>query len=205
MTKIPYDITYYARRQLIKKITRVALLTVAIAVFFVFLGSSIFGERCPLWLTILLSTLITLLPFLLSGLPRRLFDRSFEGVIKKIDAKKVSRTSGRGGVRNGYGALMGANAPRTTTIMINRRYSLLIACADGKERRVTIGEYSSGDSIVASLYHIGDTVGHVAGTQGVYYIKQQNIHTRLCIICGAHGSSADTSCHYCGMPYVLPE
>ena len=65
MTKIPYDITYYVRRQLIKKIVWVAVLTAALAVFFAFFGAAIFGERCPLWLVAIFSALITLLPFLL--------------------------------------------------------------------------------------------------------------------------------------------
>ena len=207
MTKIPYDITYYVRRQLIKKIVWVAVLTAALAVFFAFFGAAIFGERCPLWLVAIFSALIALLPFLLSGLPRRLLDSSFEGVIKKIEVKQVSRNSHRGGVRVGTAVRHSLHNPgrSATVIELHHRYTLLIACEDGKERRVTLGTSFSGGNIIASLYHVGDTVGHVAGTQGVYYIKQQNIHTRLCIICGSHGSSEDTSCHYCGMPYVLPE
>lgn len=207
MTPIPYSITHYVRKCLIRKIVWVALLTAALAVLFSLFGREIFGDRASPALIAVLSVLLCLVPFFASGLPKRLFDRSFEGEVVEITSKLSHKGTGRGGRRitDAPRGMYGRGGVYVQYARI-RTYYLTVKAPSGKRHRVPIGSVSvMQHNPLASLYHIGDRVGHVAGTEGVYLLRGQNISFRHCIICNSHGSVDDTSCNCCGMPYVIPQ
>ena len=208
MTPIPYSITHYVRKRFIRKIVTVAILTAALAVLFSLFGREIFGESAHPAFIAVASVLLCLLPFFISGLPKRLLDRSFEGEVVEITSKLSHKGTGKGG-RRIIDAPRGIYGPRGGVYVQYARirtYSLVVETEGGKRRRVPIGSVSVAQhNPFASLYHIGDKVGHVAGTEGVYVIHGQNNAFRHCIICDTHGSITDTSCNCCGMPYVIPK
>ena len=208
MTPIPYSITYYVKKRLIRKIVTVALLTAALAVLFSLYGREIFGEAAHPALIAVLSVVLCLVPFSASGLPKRILDRSLEGEVVEITSKLSHKGTGKGGrritdaPRRMYGPRGGVYVQYARI----RTYYLVVETEGGKRRRVPIGSVSvTQHNPFASLYHIGDKVGHVAGTEGVYVIHGQNNAFRHCIICDTHGSITDTSCNCCGMPYVIPK
>ncbi len=207
MTPIPYSITYYVKKCLIRKIVTVVLLTAALAVLFSLYGREIFGESASPALIAVLSVALSLVPFLVSGLPKRLLDRSLEGEVVEITSKLSHKGTGRGGRRitDAPRGLYGRGGVYVQYARI-RSYYLVVKTENGKRRRVPIGSVSvMQHNPFASLYHIGDRVGHVAGTEGVYVIHGQNNSFRHCIICDTHGSTDDTECNCCGMPYVIPK
>ena len=205
MTPIPYSITYYVRKRLIRKIAWVVLATAALAVLFSLYGREIFGERAAPAFIAVVSVLLCLVPFFASGLPKRLLDRSFEGVVKEIKSEVRVKYGHRGG-RSIYAPPRNVTAPTGASRQVLRihHYFLLVETDDGKLRRVSVADVLSGNPI-SHLYAVGDCVGHLAGTTGVYLIKAKNVYIRHCIICDSHGSADDTSCNCCGMPYVIPQ
>ena len=177
MTPIPYSITYYVKKRLIRKIVTVALLTAALAVLFSLYGREIFGEAAHPALIAVLSVILCLVPFSASGLPKRILDRSLEGEVVEITSKLNHKGTGRGGRRitDAPRGMYGRGGVYVQYARI-RTYYLVVETEGGKRRRVPIGSVSvTQHNPFASLYHIGDT----------------------------HGSITDTSCNCCGMPYVI--
>ena len=199
MPDIPYAITYYARRRLIRKTVAVSLLTLGLLLLFIFFGRDILGDKIPPVPYFIVSAVIVLLPMLLSRLPWLLLDRSFTGKVTGLRVKTSLKPTGRGGIRIDKATRMPTHGNASRQYWVVRSYSLPVETEGGKRRHIPIT-----DEAAAKSFRVGDVVGHVKGTNGAYLISGGGsaLRPRPCIVCSAMGSPDATECNCCGMPYV---
>lgn len=199
MTEIPYAITYYARREMLKRTVTVSLLTLGLLLVFLFFGRDILGEKLPPLPFALITAAIVLCPLIFSRLPALLLDRSFSGKVTGLRVKTTIKPTGRGGVRIDRATRLPTHGNSSRQYLLVRNYSLTVLTKDGKRRHIPITAEAAAKS-----FRVGDTVGHVRGTCGAYLIDGEGstLRPRPCIICSAMGSPDATECNCCGMPYV---
>ena len=199
MTEIPYAITYYARRQTVKRTVTVSLLTLGLLLLFIFFGRDILGDKLPPVPYYLILAVIVLLPALLSRLPALLLDRSFTGKVTGLRVKTTIKPTGRGGVRIDRATRLPTHGNTSRQYLLVRYYSLTVRTEEGKRRHIPITAEAAAKS-----FRVGDVVGHVRGTCGAYLIDGEGsaLRPRPCLICSTMGSPDATECNCCGMPYV---
>lgn len=141
-----------------------------------------FKSAGPLTMTVI----IYVLPFIISGVPLKLIDKSWYGKIISIETESVKdRNSGSEPVdRNHF-----------------LKQTALIKTSKGKlyEKKI----YDEGTLLHENggeVYSVGDTVAHIYGTDYLVPIRDKN-DTKKCVVCaycGCKSPGGTTECHNCG-------
>lgn len=127
---------------------------------------------------------IYFVPFVLSGIPMKLFDRDWYGEIIKLELKN--------------------NPPEKIDnhSMMPIKQKALIRSRDGKLYEWKIfdeGEYFYGER--EHVYNIGDSVIHVRGTDYITpIIKEGEKSPIVCVVCGNKSQNGTEFCRHCGYP-----
>ena len=145
-------------------------------------------------LRIMFYVIFLLIPFIITGVPFKLIDKSWSGTITKVEIKENLGTKSN---------------PRYVYVYPKQDLILTIRREDGKEIQKTVlslvEKFEPGiDSshIGKTFYHshkynIGDRVYKYYGFKHLYLVPESYQNTKICICCGSPNKTEDKSCWYC--------
>ena len=136
-------------------------------------------------LRILFYILLLSIPFLVTGIPFKLIDRSWSGTVTSVIVEENLKASGAG-------------RPR-----LHKSHDLILTIRtdDGKEISHTILSFVSPSS--GKVHHhenkivIGDRIYKYYGFKYPYVIPQKHHASKICIICGAKNDVDKKCCWHC--------
>lgn len=184
---LPEDIRKVVVSSVAKRVIPCIILEFIVLWYVVFFGEMSF-KMVGIEVRILIYIVLILLPFIITGVPLKLIDRSWKGEIVGINVKMglVRSVNGKG-VRDGS------------------YLSLQIKRDDGKIVDHTVSVFSLGYTMQSSRaksefaeddYAVGDKVYHYYGIKRLLIIHKDN--SRECVICGSNNPESNAKCFYCG-------
>jgi hypothetical protein len=184
---LPEDIRKTVTLSVAKRVIPCAVLEFIMLWYVIFFGEMSF-RMVGIEVRILIYIVLILLPFIITGVPLKLIDRSWKGEIIGINVKMglVRSVNGKG-VRDGS------------------YLSLQIKRDDGKIVDHTVSVFSLGYTMQSSRaksefaeddYAVGDKVYHYYGIKRLLIIHKDN--SRECVICGSNNPDKNDRCFYCG-------
>ena len=178
--KLPQDLQKYIRSRILKRLSVLIILIAAIGTLLFFLGDRIFDFENT-GLKILCYAVTLLIPFWLSGVPAKLIDSTWSGKI--VDINTELTTGSESSVK-----------PSQETLYTQRNVYLTVVTPDGRTVRRRV--YSGRDD-TSSLWHIGDTVFHLYGTDQTVVIPRGAAASVSCPVCGRSCDVNDVRCTGC--------
>lgn len=145
-------------------------------------------------LRVLFYILILIIPFLVTGVPLKFIDSSWSGTITEIKIKENLGTSSH---------------PQYVHVHKKEDLILVIKRDDGKELEHTVLSLverhrpgGDGTPIGKIFYHdtkyaVGDRVHKYYGFKHLYFVSQNHLNTKNCIVCGSQNGITENSCWYC--------
>lgn len=145
-------------------------------------------------LRILFYVIILLIPFLITGVPLKLIDKSWGGTITAIKVKENLGTT--------------AN-PRYVHVYQKEDLILTIKKDDGKEIEHTVLSLTEGNKSETNgtpkgkifyhthKYNVGDRAYKYYGFKYLYFVPKSYQDCRNCIRCGSQNNMQDATCWYC--------
>ncbi len=190
---IPEDLRAYAEKMFFRKFAPFVILETLFIVVLIFFGDSIFGiidGRAAITVCYII-TLI--LPFLITGFPFKLIDRTIYGVVENIEVVQA----------------MTAYKDSAEGMMTCDNLVIHIKNYDGKAIKRTVKKSSADgdnkdrglheDRYLSDRYAIGDKVFHLYGTKRYVRIGQDSID---CAICDCRNDTSSDTCRSCGYTLV---
>ncbi len=191
---LPKDLKIYCRKQILKRAVPCAILTVVFATILLLGGSIIFNTDNKVLQTSCY-TVVMLFPFAITGVPHKLIDRSWTGIVTEICVKEKTGTYTAGG---------GKAFPYVKNVIC-----LKVRKDNGKEKYIFAREFgvrshagfsvpNEGD-VTQHLdeYSVGDQVYHFYGLKH-YYIVKKNSEMVDCVVCGSQNPKERSNCLSCG-------
>ena len=157
-----------------------ALLAVFGTILF-FLGERIFNFD-NVGLKILCYIITLLIPFRISGVPAKLIDSTWRGQVTDINVDLTTDSDS-------------PSKPTRETLYTKRTVYLTVVTPEGKTVRHKV--YSGPDD-VSVVWHIGDSVFHLYGTDKVVVLPDGKSDTVACPVCGSSESAHAEHCTGCG-------
>ena len=184
---LPEDIRKIVTRSVAKRVIPCIILEFILLWYVIFFGEMSF-RMVGIEVRILIYILLILLPFIITGVPLKLIDRSWKGEIIGIN------------VDMGLNRSVNGKGVREVSYLV-----LKIKRDDGKIVDHTVSVFSLGYTMQSSRaksefaeddYAVGDKVYHYYGIKRLLIIHKDN--SRECVICGSNNPEKNDRCFYCG-------
>ena len=172
-------------RFVMKRVLPCTILWVIITAVLIFWGEPIFQTN-NLAFRIVCYVIVLLVPFLATGIPLELIDRTFYGTIKKVMVTTTAE----------HDAL--SRPQRAHVYTSKNTIRLTVEAPDGKLIRKTVHSGRAEKQEFLDTYHEGDTVLHVYGTHTTVVLPKPSDTTVTCAVCGNSNSVTDDTCRECG-------
>ena len=184
---LPEDIRKIVTRAVAKRVIPCIILEFILLWYVIFFGEMSF-RMVGIEVRILIYIVLILLPFIITGVPLKLIDRSWKGEIIGIN------------VDMGLNRSVNGKGVREVSYLV-----LKIKRDDGKIVDHTVSVFSLGYTMQSSRaksefaeddYAVGDKVYHYYGIKRLLIIHKDN--SRECVICGSNNPEKNDRCFYCG-------
>ena len=182
--RLPQDLQHFARRKVLRRVVPCALLFIAFAVVLVLWGDIVFPIK-DTFNKVVVYTVVMLLPFVFTGVPFKLFDRTFFG---KVEGIEIDTRWNKG--------------TRHERSYITNTYILTVRTTDGKvieQKGLTTGKKLEHTETV---YKVGDGVFHLYGSKHVVVFPETSESTLICPVCGSLNNADGKKCYNCGHTLV---
>ena len=127
---------------------------------------------------------VMILPFVLTGVPHKLVDRTYHGIVTKVDV--VTTFDNKSSVK-----------PTREGIYTKNIIFLTVLLDNGKTVRKKVYEGGTKTGQHLSTYNEGDTVFHLYGTN-ITIVLPDNTDTNVqCAVCGASNEKNIDKCRIC--------
>ena len=188
---IPDDVKRYARKKRyirygIRILAFLALMAFAIWQVFI-VGDETF-ERVDLKGRIIGKTVILVAPFLIMGIPWKLRDRSYIGIVKTPIVKTF------------WGHLGNTKEQNKD---FNSLYLVIDTPFSKKDKKKRISTAESKYLQHLDVYRKGDVIYRLDGANYAFRFPTEDDGRRVCVICGLQGHEGWTACHVCGYNYIV--
>ncbi len=185
---LPADLSRFAKKQFLKRVIPCAFLFIAILLALIFWGDAIVPTDNPI-VRVIVSTLLSLIPFLIFGIPWKLIDRTYRGEILRVDIKTT--------VDN-------ASSIHPTRELLYRKNTIYlhVLLEGGQTVRRKVYE---GDARLAQhldTYHAGDRVFHLYGSQVTVKLLESADTAVQCAACGNISHTESVVCEVCGRTLI---
>ena len=195
--KLPASLKRRRNQRIIIRIVSCILLLAFVLVVMFLWGRQIFpipDDTIGDIFRIILYVLLSLLPFVITGVPKKLIDRSFSGTVTAVEIKETTGTYTVGG----------RPWPYTKEDMI-----LTIKKDDGKSIKfnvLSLGVKENHWRFVSVLgkiehhtteYNVGDRVHKYYGYKHLYVEPAKTQDSKQCIVCGVKNPLQSTVCWDC--------
>lgn len=122
---------------------------------------------------------------LLTGVPFKLFGKSWQGEISKVEVKT--------GTDSDFPIM-----PTRETQYTANRVAITVKTTNGKLiRKVASKNNAKHSQSIVDAYEVGDYVIHVSGAKHMALLKKNPKHLR-CVMCGLNSPATEKSCTACG-------
>ena len=184
---LPEDIRKIVTRSVAKRVIPCIILEFILLWYVILFGEMSF-KMVGIEVRILIYIALILLPFIITGVPLKLIDRSWKGEIVAIN------------VDMGLDRSVNGKGVREVSYLV-----LKIKRDDGKIVDHTVSVFSLGYTMQSSRaksefaeddYAVGDKVYHYYGIKRLLIIHKDN--SRECVICGSNNPEKNDRCFYCG-------
>lgn len=184
---LPEDIQRKVVNSIIKKVFPCIVLEIIIVLYIVFWGEKSF-KMVDLGVRVLIYVVLIIVPFVVTGVPLKLIDRSWKGEIVAINVNMglVRSVNGRG-VRDGSYLIL--KIKRDDGKIIEHTLNVFTYANAMKSNRAR-SEFAEDD------YAVGDKVYHYYGIKRLLIIHKDK--SRECVICGANNPEHNDRCFNCG-------
>lgn len=184
---LPDDIQRKVVNSIIKKVFPCIVLEIIIVLYIVFWGEKSF-KMVDLGVRVLIYVVLIIVPFVVTGVPLKLIDRSWKGEIVAINVNMglVRSVNGRG-VRDGSYLIL--KIKRDDGKIIEHTLNVFTYANAMKSNRAR-SEFAEDD------YAVGDKVYHYYGIKRLLIIHKDK--SRECVICGANNPEHNDRCFNCG-------
>ncbi|MBP3315149.1 MAG: hypothetical protein J6M03_04945 [Clostridia bacterium] len=184
---LPEDIRKIVTRSVAKRVIPCIILEFIMLWYVIFFGEMSF-RMVGIEVRILIYIVLILLPFIITGVPLKLIDRSWKGEIVAINVDMGLDRSvyGRGVREVSYLVL---KIKRDDGKVIEHTMSVFSHSTAMKSNRAR-SEFAEDD------YAVGDKVYHYYGIKRLLIIHKDK--SRECVICGSNNPEKNDRCFYCG-------
>ena len=187
---IPPDVKKYAlKKRNIRRFFRILvfLALMAFAVWQVFIVGDETFERVTLIRRIIGSAVILVAPFIIMGIPWKLKDRSYIGIVKVPIVKTF------------WGHLGNTKEHNKD---FNSLYLVIDTPFDKKDMKKKISTAESKYLQHLDVYRKGDVIYRLDGANYAFRFPTEEDGRRVCVICGLQGHEGWKSCNVCGYNYI---
>ena len=196
--RLPNDIVKYINRKVARCVIIFVILE-SIAIGISILSWEYLATNTNIVFHICILFFLYIIPFFASGLPFKLIDKSWSGVVTKVFIKEETGTYTSGGSRS---------FPYVKNVIY-----LQVQKDNGKEVRVVAREFGTrshagfpvpneGDvTMHLDEYCVGDRVYHFYGLKHNYIVKNKS-EIIECVICGSHNQKERSDCLNCGYTLI---
>ena len=188
--KIPEDIRRYCRKKLMKSVIPCVLLLAVMLTAIILHESSLTAEDKE-GKRILLYMVMLAIPLAISKLPYKQQDRTWTGTVE--DAWLEEKSEKKPALKQ----------PLKTEELFKRISVMLdVKLDNGKKIRIEairdLEKYERGIKGPRYAYKPGQRVLHVAGTDYIQIVPDENRTAINCIVCGDNNPKENEKCHACG-------
>lgn len=190
--RVPRDIRRYVLWRVLSRVVPCALMILTAVLALMFFDDVFFGaadKPFRVQSQMLGYTVVVIVPLLITGVPFKLIDRSFEG---KVEAVHVYTT---------------VEDPRRALHMSNAQYQrlnvrLTVRTQDGYRLKRSVAKSKMVDKRILNWYHEGDEVLHLYGTRYTVVLPDDFRAPVRCVICGKKSGYGDVRCPECGYSLI---
>lgn len=187
---VPDDVKRYARKKRfirygIRILCFLALMAFAVWQIFI-VGDETFERVTPIR-RIIASIVILAAPFLIMGIPWKLRDRSYIGIVKTPIVKTF------------YGSKTNL---RESNKAFNSLYLVIDTPFSKKDKKKRISTAESKYLQHLDVYRKGDVIYRLDGANYAFRFPTDEDGRRVCVICGLQGHEGWKSCKVCGYNYI---
>lgn len=187
--QIPKDWKKFARTSFLKRIIPCFVLLVVLAVALIIWGNSVFQTSNKAF-QITCYVVVLLLPFVFTGVPFRLIDKTYCGQIERVDIKTTVDSAS-------------SVKPSRECLYEKNTIYLTVKTSNGKLVYQKTYEGVSGLQQHLATYQVGDVVFHLYGTKRTVVIPKEDDMQVQCVVCGTLNDKKDKTCGCCG--HTLPQ
>lgn len=197
--KLPKDISGHVKKKIIKRLSYLSALIVAFAAVNVYLWNGFKDMNTVARTSILIISII--LPFVISGVPMKMIDRSWRGEVISTEIKEETGVYMHGGQ---YAT------PYTKHIIIlnvkkdNGEIGKVKAAEYGTKNRLRGEEVPNEGDIQHHMndYREGDLVYHFYGIPHNLVVSSEIHRPTNCVMCGCRNPKSDVKCFNCGYTLI---
>lgn len=181
---LPKDLQTYCKKKILKHVIPCAILIFAFAIILALWGNIIFNTNNKAF-QISCYIVVMLIPFAITGVPFKLIDSTYCGIVKKVDI--VTTTDNDSAVK-----------PTREHLYLKNTICLNIEKPNGK--LIYKKAYSTRANLQQNLntYNEGDLVFHLYGTNRIVILPDLNESTVHCAVCGSSNNIENDKCRDCG-------
>ena len=184
--RLPEDMKDFVRKSILKRVIPCAMLLVLFATFLILWGERAFNTGNNISWRIFYYGLTLALPFIITGVPFRLIDRTYLGTVESIEIKSAVVLDNDRSVR----------VERHHWYSKNDVYLNVLTYEGKRIEKHVYGEHAKNVSQLEK-YKVGDTVFHLYGTKEVVTLPTAaDTHVR-CAVCGRVNDIAERHCKVC--------
>ena len=191
---LPNDIVRYVNRKIARCVIIFVLLE-SIAIGINILSWEYLATNTNIVFHICILLFLCIIPFFASGLPVKLIDKSWSGVVTEVFIKEKTGTYTTGG---------GKIFPYDKNVIYlkvqkdNGKKVCVVAHEFGIRSHAGFSVPNEGDATQhLNEYSVGDKVYHFYGLKHNYIVKK-NSEMIECVICGSHNQKERNDCLNCG-------
>lgn len=186
---LPKDLKAYCKKRVLRRVLPCILMFVAFGLILLEWGTVIFATQNKIYM-ISCYVVVMILPFVLTGIPHKLIDKTYYGTVTKVDV--VTALSCNSVVKVGGDMMWYTKNTIFLTLLLENGKSMRTKVYEGKTK---LGQHLNS-------YNEGDKVFHLYGTNVTIVLPDSADTSVQCSVCGTSNNINDDKCRDCGHSLV---
>ena len=188
-TQLPKDLKAFAMKTALKRLIPCILMLTVFAVALIFWGDVIISiDKEPV--RIILYVIIMLVPFAVTGVPHKMLDRTYSGMVQKVEITTSIDSDHH-------------SKPSRATFYMKNTVFLHVEQENGLVIRKKACEGSTKMAQNLEAYKVGDKVFHLYGSTQTIVLPKEKDQLVQCAICGEANYKTESHCKLCGHTLIL--
>ena len=187
--QLPKDLKAFAMKTALKRLIPCILMLTVFAVALIFWGDIILPIDKES-VKVIVYTMVMLVPFAVTGVPFKLFDKTYSGIVEKVE---IATT-----VDNLY-----HERPARAYLYLKNTVFLHVKQENGTVVRRKASETNARMSQNIESYKVGDSVFHLYGSEQTVVLPKPSDKMVQCPVCGTNNDKTHEKCDSCGHSLVI--
>ena len=181
---LPIDLKKHVKKSIMKRVIPCVILFIIFGMILLLWGNRIFNTD-NLGFKYFCYFLVMIVPFGVTGVPSKLKDKTYFGIVDKVDIITTHDLSSK------------IHAKQEMLYTKNTVY-LNVMLPSGKELYTKVYEGKANLQQHLFTYQKGDTVFHLYGSKYTVILPKEADTNVQCAICGSNNDKEDSTCRNCG-------